>query len=437
MAVRFGTDGIRGRVDVEITESLAYRVGVAAGQVFVNSVFVVGADTRESSFRLAQAAMAGLANQGCTIVNLGVVSTPGVAVVAEKLGGAGFVVSASHNPAHDNGFKVFGLGGTKLDEAGEQAISARLESPIEIPTSFSDVPIDLAAVDMYVDKLKNALPNNALGGLSVVLDCANGSASSLAADLFRSFGARVEVLNASPNGTNINLECGSGYPSTLSEAVLRFGADLGLAFDGDADRLIAVDASGFVRDGDDLMILFANDLHERGELGDVLVVTSLSNLGLHRAMQNSHIDVIQTDVGDRWIYKELSERDLPFGGEQSGHLIFHRLWPTGDGMLSGLLLCDLICRRGSLFDLASSAWQRSPQRLINISKDLFDNDVVTTSLNELVTMHQLTTTDYRLLVRPSGTEPVVRVMIEAPDMSFIDEFEQLVLTRTSSSPKRA
>jgi phosphoglucosamine mutase len=224
--------------------------------------------------------------------------------------------------------------------------------------------------------------------------------------LFRSLGADVTVINAEPDGTNINRDCGSTHPGGLVDAVLTQRADVGLAFDGDADRLIAVDADGNVRDGDDLMVLFARDLHQRQQLGGVVVVTQMSNLGLHRSMDRSDIEVIETEVGDRSVLMALEDGDLQFGGEQSGHLIFRSLSPAGDGMLTGLLLAELLQRCGPLAGLADAAWQRLPQHLLNVPVELFRAEAVDDALRELVDQFGVDQRDYRLLVRPSGTEPV-------------------------------
>jgi phosphoglucosamine mutase len=232
-----------------------------------------------------------------------------------------------------------------------------------------------------------------------------------------------------PDGRNINAECGSTHPTSLAERVPAIHADLGLAFDGDADRLIAIDGHGNIRNGDDLMVLFAIDLEERHELGGTLVVTVLSNLGLHHAMRNAQIKVIETDVGDRHVFEALEEHDLAFGGEQSGHLIFRRLSPTGDGMLSGLLLCELVHRRGRLSALAEAAWLRLPQQLVNVPVEHFDEHELAAILEETSARHHAHEQDYRLLVRRSGTEPVVRVMIEAREHEFVDEFAEAVAER--------
>jgi phosphoglucosamine mutase len=378
------------------------------------------------------AALTGLADGGATAVNLGVITTPGVAILAEQRGGVGIVVSASHNGYADNGLKVLGPGGTKLDRESEAALEAALDAHVAAEGPYESPAPDPSAAEEYLARLRSAVPGTDLSGLHLVIDCANGAASALAPGLFESLGATVEVLNAAPNGRNINERCGSTHPEALAERVHHSHADLGLAFDGDADRLIAVDGHGNVRDGDDLMILFAIDLDQRGELGGTLVVTAMSNLGLHHAMRNAQIEVVETDVGDRHVLEELERRGLPFGGEQSGHLIFRRLAPTGDGMLSGLLLCDLVRRRGRLATLADAAWLRLPQRLVNVPADLFNESELERVRVEVTARHHAHPQDYRLLVRRSGTEPVVRVMVEARDVRLVQEFCDAVVERFAS-----
>lgn len=421
MPVSFGTDGIRGRADDEVTVDLAYRLGRAVASVFRVPVFV-GYDTRESSPPLAAAVLAGLNDGGATCSNLGYFTTPGVAVIAQQRGGVGVIVSASHNPYYDNGLKVLGLGGTKLDHATEDAVTRALNDAGPSPhSSYEELPIDQSAEHDYAAHLRSLVPSD-LSSLHVVIDCANGAASHVAYELFATTGAQLTMLHNTPNGRNINEECGSTHPDDLVKHVLELGADLGLAFDGDADRLISVDAQGAVRDGDDLMILFAQDFQSRDQLGGGLVVTSMSNLGLHRALNRSGIKIVETDVGDRNVLMALEENSWPFGGEQSGHLIFRQLAPTGDGLLTGLMLCDLVVRNGPLAMQADEAWHRVPQALINVARESYDDNAVRTLFEKLRLGYGVESADVRLLIRPSGTEPVVRIMIEALNGAFVDEF---------------
>jgi phosphoglucosamine mutase len=419
--VHFGTDGLRGRAGTEITESVAYRLGCAVAEVFPGQTCCIGADTRESSPSLAAAVAAGLVAHGSAAVNLGVLPTPAVAAVAGARGTVAVVVSASHNPFSDNGLKVLG-GAAKLDVATEQAVQDAFDAARGHDGPFAPVPIDHTGADAYLVARRGVVGERGLAGLHLVLDCANGAASVVAPALFRSVGAQVAVINASPDGTNINRNCGSTHPEALAAAVLAEHADLGLAFDGDADRLIAVDNHGRVRDGDDLMVVFALDLAERGALGPAIAVTHLSNLGLHRAMREAQIGVIETDIGDRAVLAALEEHGLNFGGEQSGHLIFRDRLSTGDGLLTGLLLSDLVKRRGRLSSLADAAWHRVPQQLVSVPKGAYDAAFVSDTCARLVDAHGVAVRDYRLLVRPSGTEPVIRVMIESVDGPFVEAF---------------
>jgi phosphoglucosamine mutase len=423
MPVRFGTDGIRGRASDEITADLAYRLGRAVASVFSVSIFV-GYDTRESSPALAAAVLAGLADGGATGVNLGYFTTPGVAVIAQQRGGAGVVVSASHNPYYDNGLKVLGVGGAKLDHATEAAVESALnvaESPGA--REFDTVEIDESAQHDYVKHLRELAPAD-LSSLSIVVDCANGAASHVAHELYESTGAALTFLHDQPDGRNINEGSGSTHVESLVAAVREANADLGLAFDGDADRLIAVDSEGTVRDGDDLMVLFALDRLERGVLGGGVVVTSMSNLGVYRALEAAKVEIEETDVGDRNVLLALEEKSWILGGEQSGHLIFRDLAPTGDGLLTGLLLAELIVRRGPLAELAGGAWRRVPQELFSVSLEHFSDDVVQEIFNELLEVYGVERADVRLLVRPSGTEPLVRIMVEALNAEFVEVFSE-------------
>ncbi|MHB8379969.1 MAG: phosphohexomutase domain-containing protein [Acidimicrobiales bacterium] len=425
MPVRFGTDGIRGRASDEITVDLAYRLGRAVASVFSVPIFV-GYDTRESSPVLAAAVLAGLRDGGALGINLGYFTTPGVAVIAQQRGGAGVVVSASHNPYYDNGLKVLGVGGAKLDRATEAAVESALNvAEGSRHAVFGDVVIDVTAEHDYVTHLRKLAPAD-LSTLSLVIDCANGAASHVAHELFAATGAKLVTIHDQPDGRNINEDAGSTHVDSLVQAVRVAGADLGLALDGDADRLIAVDSEGTVRDGDDLMVLFALDRKERDVLGGGVVVTSMSNLGLYRALEAAHVEIEETDVGDRNVLMALEEKSWILGGEQSGHVIFRDLAPTGDGLLTGLLLAELLVRKGSLAELAGAAWRRVPQELFSVSVEHFSDDEVQALFNELLAMYHVDRNDVRLLVRPSGTEPLVRIMIEALNAEFVEVFSERI-----------
>ncbi|MGC8509400.1 MAG: phosphoglucosamine mutase [Acidimicrobiales bacterium] len=436
VTVRFGTDGIRGRAEDEITVDLAYRLGRAVAQVFDRPAFV-GHDTRESSPPLAAAVLTGLADGGAIGVNLGVLPTPGVAVVARARGGVGVVVSASHNPYYDNGLKVLGPGGAKLDLATEAALADALARVAGPSSAWRDAPdVDPTAEALYVAHLRVLVPDD-LSSLHLVVDCANGAASHVAHELFVATGARVTMLHDRPDGRNINEGCGSTNVRDLVAAVRASGADLGLAFDGDADRLVAVDAGGTVRDGDDLMVLFARDMATRGVLRGGVVVTTMSNLGLRRALGAAGVEVVETDVGDRHVLREIEERSWNFGGEQSGHLIFTDLAPTGDGLLTGLLLAELVTRRGPLEEQASDAWTRVPQTLVNVAREEYEDAAARRLFDEVRARFAVGPDDWRLVVRPSGTEPVVRVMIEALEAGLVEEFAAALRERFAPAPEAA
>jgi len=421
MSVQFGTDGIRGVAGTDITVELAYRLGRAVASVF-GLTTVVGYDTRQSSSSLAAAVLQGLVDGGVTPLNLGVITTPGVAVLAEHVDGVGIVISASHNPFSDNGLKVFGRGGTKLDHDTEAAVQLALASAPTSSGPYGEFAVDQSARTVYLNRLRASRSVTSLEGLHIVLDCANGAASPLARELFTSLGATVDVIHDTPDGRNINTNCGSTHPEDLQAAVVRLGADFGLAFDGDADRLVAVDERGIRRDGDDLMVLFALDFHARHEL-ETLVITSMSNLGLRQALQSAGIALLETDVGDRNVLIALEEYNLPFGGEQSGHLIFRQELSTGDGMLSGLHVAELVKRAGPLGTLCGQSWQRAPQFLLNILRESYDERAVVGTIERVCTEQGVSSEDLRIVIRPSGTEPVVRVMVESTNGDLIATLE--------------
>jgi phosphoglucosamine mutase len=334
-------------------------------------------------------------------------------------GAAGAVVSASHNPWTDNGVKVFAPGGSKLSDAVEEQLEAELAALVATPTSggaLGAASTDAGAADWYAERLVSSLEGRTLDRLHVVLDCANGAASPVAARVFAATGARVEVIHAEPDGSNINEGCGSTYPDDLRKAVVEAGADAGLAFDGDADRVLAVDGEGNLVDGDRLIALCALDRKERGRLaGNTVVVTVMTNLGFRLAMAEHGIDVVETQVGDRYVLEALEQGGWSLGGEQSGHVIFRDLATTGDGMLTGLQLLDVVARSGrSLGELAGAAMRRFPQVLRNVrvvSRDGLENAASVWA--EVAAAEARLGQQGRVVLRPSGTEPLVRVMVEA------------------------
>ena len=415
MSLKFGTDGVRGVAFEELTPELVFALGRAAARVLgTDEPFYVGRDTRESGPPLQAALASGLVGEGARVVDLGVIPTPGVAYVCAQRNAPGAVLSASHNPFQDNGVKFFARGGLKLTDDVEEQLEEQLQDLLGSPTSVTQ-EAEPDAVAEYARHLLASIEGRRLDGLSVVLDCAHGAASAIAPRVFEAAGARVTVLNNAPTGTNINDRCGSTHPEALQAEVVRVGADAGLAFDGDADRMLAVDADGNLVDGDHILAVCAVDRHERGRLhDDTLVVTVLANMGLRIAMERHGVRVIETAVGDRYILEAMAGGDWVLGGEQSGHIIHRDLATTGDGMLAGLQLLDVVARSGrTLADLAS-VMTRLPQVMINVRgvdcKRLDD----TPSIWALVDKESAELGSAgRVLLRKSGTEPIVRVMVEA------------------------
>jgi phosphoglucosamine mutase len=429
---RFGTDGVRGVANEELTAELALALGRATARVLPAPTFVVGRDTRRSGPLLQAAFSAGLATEGADVVDLGVLPTPGVAAIAERRKAPGAVISASHNPFADNGIKLFSLLGTKLPTDVEGEIERELDSiladpdrPPRRPTGYGvgRITTDPGAAELYREHLVSTTEGRRLDGLRIVIDCANGAASDIAPWVLAELGAWVTALHDTPDGENINDKCGSTDPAQLSLAVVEHQADLGLAFDGDADRAIAVDHTGSIVDGDVLLALFALDLAERGRLaGNTVAVTVMTNLGFRLAMEARGIAVRETDVGDRHVLAALDADGLSLGGEQSGHIIFRSLSTTGDGILTGLVLADLVRRSGrSLADLSDGVMERVHQKLVNVPIPAPERLADCTEVWEAVVKAEAELGhEGRVLLRPSGTEPLVRVMVEARDRDQAD-----------------
>jgi phosphoglucosamine mutase len=423
MSLRFGTDGIRGLANRELTPELVTGVGRAAARVLgTTRPFVVGRDTRRSGPMLEAALVAGLCAEGADVLLAGVLPTPAVAELAHTRDAPAAMITASHNAYVDNGIKLFAVGGRKLSDDIERSVEHELR---ELATMMPNGPegrgVGVAselrgALDEYVAHIIPALEERRLGGLRVVVDCANGAAFRAAPRVLRELGAHVEVLHAAPNGTNINDGCGSTDPSDLQRAVVAVGADAGLAFDGDADRLIAVDENGEIVDGDQLLAIAAFDLLERGQLRhDAVVVTQMANGGLHRTLRDAGIEVVEVEVGDRNVLDALARRDLSLGGEQSGHIIFPDLATTGDGVLTGALLLDVLDGTGQRLSTLAGIVQRTPQVLRSVPVE--DPKLLDTDRNFWRAAQEANGElgdEGRVLVRQSGTEPVVRVMVEAP-----------------------
>jgi phosphoglucosamine mutase len=422
---RFGTDGVRGVANEQLTAELALAIGRAMARVLPAPAFVVGRDTRRSGPLLQAALSAGLATEGADVIDLGVLPTPGVAIVAERRKVPGAMVSASHNPFSDNGIKLFSQRGTKLPVELEADIEQELDSilqdadrPPRRPTGHGVGRIlpDPDAADLYREHLLSATEGRSLSGLRIVVDCANGAASAFAPGVLSELGAAVTPLHDAPDGANINDKCGSTDPAELARTVVESGADLGLALDGDADRVIAVDHTGSIVDGDVLLALFALDLAERGQLaGNTVVVTVMTNLGFRLAMESHGIAVRETDVGDRHVLAALDTDGLALGGEQSGHIIFRARSTTGDGILTGLSLADLLQRAGrSLADMSDGLVERVPQILVSVPIPQPHRLADCTEVWDAVAKAEAELgNEGRILLRASGTEPVVRIMVEA------------------------
>ena len=412
--MRFGTDGVRGRANTELTAAFALNLGRAAARVIDAPLVVVGGDSRESTPMLEAALVAGLASEGREVARLGVVPTPAIAFEASRLGAMGAVVSASHNPYHDNGIKLFGVGGTKLDHDTEARIEAELTN-LAVPTGDVGAIHERTEHGAYIDHLVAVLSGRDLAGLRIVVDAANGAASELVADVFGAAGAQVVAINVSPDGRNINAGCGATDPAGLQAVVTAERARLGIALDGDADRLIAVDERGDVVDGDHIIAICALDRFANGRLaGDTVVVTVMTNLGFRLAMEHAGVSVVETPVGDRYVLEALREGRFSIGGEQSGHVIFPDHATTGDGMLTGLILADVIQRSGRpLSQLAEAAMTQLPQVLVNVPVADRQPDIATRMASQIQAWSERLGETGRVLVRPSGTEPLVRVMVEA------------------------
>jgi phosphoglucosamine mutase len=433
----FGTDGVRGLANGPLTADLALTLAQATAVVLGQGrsaearkaagkrlTAVVARDPRISGEFLGAAVAAGLASSGVDVLDAGVLPTPATAfLIADMDVDFGVMVSASHNPAPDNGIKIFARGGVKLPDLVEERIENAMTGPKLLPTGaevgrirrFAD------AEDRYVVHLLGSLPHR-LDGIHVVLDCAHGAASGVSPETFRDAGARVTVIGADPDGLNINDGVGSTHLDKLAAAVVAHGADVGIAHDGDADRCLAVDADGRIVDGDQIMAILAVSMKERGHLkDDTLVATVMSNLGLHRAMAEHGIRVEQTAVGDRYVLERMNQGGFSLGGEQSGHVIMSEYATTGDGLLTGLHLLAEMARQGKSLAELASIMTVFPQILVNV-KDVDRARVDDEGVQDAVARATAELgVSGRVLLRPSGTEPLVRVMVEAADQAVADD----------------
>ncbi|MEG2354196.1 MAG: phosphoglucosamine mutase [Clostridium sp.] len=433
MARIFGTDGVRGIANTELTSQLAYNLGRAGAFVLTEGTHkpkvVVGLDTRISGDMLESALVAGLLSVGAEAICVGIVPTPAVSHLTRKYGAdAGIVISASHNPVEYNGIKFFNKDGFKLKDELEDRIQAIIEG------GFKDVPspvgenlgrktIITTAIEEYVEFAKSTLDGN-LSGLKIALDCANGAAYKSSVKAIKELGAEVLVINNTPNGININKNCGSTHPKDLQSFVVENNCDLGLAFDGDADRCLAVDENGNLVSGDFMIAICCKSLKEKGRLKkDTVVVTVMSNMGFDIAMKKENIKTLKTKVGDRYVLEEMERGNYSIGGEQSGHIIFLDFNTTGDGLVSGLQLASVIKEKGKKLSELALIMKELPQVLVNATvpnnmKDIHEKDEEI--IQDIKDMEEKMAGRGRVLIRPSGTEPLVRVMLEGENQVEID-----------------
>ncbi|GEL12562.1 Phosphomannomutase [Lapidilactobacillus concavus DSM 17758] len=441
MVKYFGTDGVRGVANKELTPELAFKLGRAGGYVLTqhaqevadreNTVprVLVARDTRASGQLLEYALVSGLLSVGIEVLKLGVITTPAVAYLVKAQGAdAGIMISASHNPAADNGIKFFGPDGYKLLDSEEEEIEKYLDAPVdELPRPAAE---GLGTVDDYPEAAQKYLQfieqtvSDELTGVKVVLDSANGATSKLVNRLFADLDTDFQTIATSPNGLNINDHVGSTHPEQLAAKVVETGADVGLAFDGDGDRCIAVDEQGNIIDGDKIMYILGTYFSQRGRLkNDTIVTTVMSNIGLYKAIKKSGLKSVQTQVGDRYVVEEMRAHDYNLGGEQSGHIIIFDYHNTGDGMLTGIQLLNIMKQTGKKLSELAAPVKTYPQRLINVKvsdkKHWRDHEAIVAAID---TVEKQMAGDGRVLVRPSGTESLLRVMAEAPTQELVDNY---------------
>ncbi len=424
--MRFGTDGVRGLANAAITPELAVAIGRAASRTLPGDRFLIAKDPRRSGAMVESALAAGMASGGVDVELVGVMPTPALAKLSAAEDVPAAMISASHNPAADNGIKLFAAGGRKLSDD----IQAEVEAAVAVETGDSSEPApepptgaDVGEISVrtgggeaYIDAVVASVAGGSIqSGRQVVIDCANGAASEFAAPIVERLGLDAVVIHNAPTGLNINDRCGSTHLETVAAAVAEHQADLGLALDGDADRVLAVTSTGDRIDGDQIMAMMAIDLRNRGQLrADSVVVTVMTNLGFRLAMRDHNINVVETPVGDRHVLEALAEGNFSLGGEQSGHIILPELATTGDGLLTAVQLLDLLGRAETpLADLAAAAMERLPQVLVNVRVEGDAKALLGTITDEMASVSAGLGDDGRLLVRPSGTEPLIRVMAEA------------------------
>lgn len=439
MKMDFGTDGIRGVANKELTPELAFKLGRVGGHVLTKetegkSQVLVGRDTRISGHMLESALIAGLLSTGIEVMTLGVISTPGVAYLTRVMNAdAGIMISASHNPAADNGIKFFGADGFKLTDEQEEEIVALLNEPEDtlprpIGANVGSIMEYFEGGHKYIQYLKQTVDED-FTGIHVAIDCAHGATSTLATHVFADLDADISTMGASPNGLNINEGVGSTHPEKLAELVVEKEANIGLAFDGDGDRLIAVDENGKIVDGDQIMFIIARYLHSEGRLkSDTIVSTIMSNIGFYKALTEHGMTSVKTAVGDKYVVEEMRKGNYNLGGEQSGHIIFLDYNTTGDGLLTGLQLVNIMKSTGKALSELAGEMKIYPQQLINVrvtdKNAVTDNALVAEVIAEV---EKEMDGNGRVLVRPSGTEPLVRVMVEAPTMEVCERHVERIV----------
>ena len=433
MGKYFGTDGVRGVANSELTPELAFKLGRAGGYVLTKDAkdkpkILIGRDTRISGEMLEGALVAGLLSIGAEVMRLGVISTPGVAYLSRVMNAdAGVMISASHNPVQDNGIKFFGPDGFKLTDEQEAEIEALLDAEDTLPRP---VGADIGSVSdyfeggqKYISYLKQTVEEDFLN-IHVALDCAHGATSSLATHLFADLEADISTMGSSPDGLNINEGVGSTHPEKLAAFVLERGADVGLAFDGDGDRLIAVDEKGQIVDGDQIMFIIGKYLNLKGRLNkNTIVSTVMSNMGFYKALEENGLTSVKTAVGDRYVVEEMRANDYNLGGEQSGHIVFLDFNTTGDGLLTGIQLVNIMKATGKRLSELAGEMKIFPQKLVNVR--VTDKHAVTENekvAEVIAAVEAEMNGNGRILVRPSGTEPLVRVMVEAATVQDCENY---------------
>jgi phosphoglucosamine mutase len=433
----FGTDGIRGRAgEPPITAEFMLRLGRAAGRVLANGsaapVFI-GKDTRVSGYMLESALEAGLVSAGANVRLLGPMPTPAVAFLTRDMGGsAGIVISASHNPYWDNGVKFFDGNGEKLGDAVELAIERELDVVPQPSARIGKAARVDDAAQRYAAHCRAAVPGLQLRGLRIVLDCAHGATYHIAPKLFAELGAQVHAIGVSPDGENINRDCGATHIAALQAAVREHGADIGIAFDGDGDRVQMVDGGGAHVDGDDLLYILVYDAHSRGELRGPVVGTLMTNYGVERAICELGVELLRANVGDRYVLQMLKERGGTLGGEASGHLLSLEHGPTGDGIVSALLVLDALRRQGITLAQARAPLRRVPQVMLNVhaAAAAIEHAPVQTALRQV---EKILHGRGRVVLRASGTEPLVRVTVEGEDAAEVRRLAQELARVVESS----